>query len=119
MGITRELGEGIRRLFSEMRRRGLADPIYEQSSSSVKLTLLAVDALPAEVTARLTSSARGILAVLRVHNRPMGTGELADLAGVTRMTATRALAALEEEKIVSWRGNSKRDPRATWVLGQL
>ena len=46
LGITRELGEGIRRLFSEMRRRGLADPIYEQTSSSVKLTLLAVDALP-------------------------------------------------------------------------
>lgn len=119
LGITRELGEGIRRLFSEMRKRGLADPIYEQTSSSVKLTLLAVDALPAEVTARLTSSARAILTVLRLHQRPMGTGELADLSGVTRMTATRALAALEEEGIVTWRGNSKRDPRATWVLGQL
>ena len=102
-----------------MRRRGLADPIYEQTSSSVKLTLLAVDALPAEVTARLTSSARAILTVLRLHHRPMGTGELADLAGVTRMTATRALAALEQEGIVTWRGNSKRDPRATWALGQL
>ena len=49
----------------------------------------------------------------------MGTGELADLAGVTRMTATRALAALEQEGIVTWRGNSKRDPRATWALGRL
>lgn len=88
-------------------------------SSSVKLTLLAVDALPAEVTARLTSSAQAILTVLRLHHRPMGTGELADLAGVTRMTATRALAALEQEGIVTWRGNSKRDPRATWALGQL
>lgn len=26
MGITRELGEGIQRMFEEMRRRGLADP---------------------------------------------------------------------------------------------
>lgn len=119
LGITRELGEGIRRLFSEMRRRGMADPVYEQTSSSVKLTLLAVDALPAEVNARLTSSARAILTAMRLHNGPLGTGELADLAGVTRMTATRALASLEQEGIVTWRGNSKRDPRATWALGQL
>lgn len=118
LGITRELGEGIRRLFSEMRRRGMADPVYEQTSSSVKLTLLAVDALPAEVNARLTSSARAILTAMRLHNGPLGTGELADLAGVTRMTATRALASLEQEGIVTWRGNSKRDPRATWALGQ-
>lgn len=119
LGITRELGEGILRIFTEMRRRGLVDPIYTQSSSTVTLTLLASDALPAEVVSRLTGSALAILDALRLAGQPLGTGQLAELAGVTRMTATRALAALEHEGIVTWRGTSKRDPRATWSLGQL
>ena len=102
-----------------MRRRGLVDPIYTQSSSTVTLTLLASDALPAEVVSRLTGSALAILDALRLAGQPLGTGQLAELAGVTRMTATRALAALEQEGIVTWRGTSKRDPRATWSLGQL
>lgn len=34
-----ELGEGIRRMFEEMRLAGLADPLYQQTSGSVRLTL--------------------------------------------------------------------------------
>jgi len=49
-GITQELGEGIRRIFDEMRRRGLTDPLYEQGASSVHLVLSAADALPANIT---------------------------------------------------------------------
>ena len=71
------------------------------------------------MVSRLTGSALAILDALRLAGRPLGTGQLAELAGVTRMTATRALAALEQEGIVTWRGTSKRDPRATWSLGQL
>lgn len=116
MGVTRELGEGIKRMFEEMRRRGLVDPIYTQTAEGVRLTLLAVDAVPAEVMERLTPSARHILDALRMLGTPAGTGQLADLAGVTRMTATRALNALIEEGLVEWQGTSKRDPRAVWVL---
>ena len=36
-----ELGEGIRRMFEEMRLAGLADPEYHQTAGSVQLTLLA------------------------------------------------------------------------------
>jgi len=39
-----------------------------------------------------------------------------ELAGVTRMTAKRALAQLAEEELVEWQGTSRRDPRATWRL---
>ncbi len=116
MGITRELGEGIQRMFEEMRRRGLADPIYTQSAEGVRLTLLAADAVPAEVMARLTPSAKHILDALRLLGAPAGTGQLAELAGVTRMTATRALNALSDEGLVEWQGTSKRDPRAVWAL---
>lgn len=117
MGITRELGEGIKRMFREMRSRGLTDPVYEQSSGAVHLTLMAVDALPPDVLGRLTPSARKILDALRLAGRPQGTGQLAEAAGVTRMTATRALGLLQDEGIVTWQGMSARDPRATWRLG--
>ena len=121
MGITRELGEGIPRIFTEMRRRGLVNPIYTQSSSTVTLTLLASDALPAEVVSRLTGSALAILDALRLGGQPLGTGQLAELAGVTRMTANRALAALEQEGIVTWRNVQARPashlvPRAPVTL---
>lgn len=37
--IGEELGEGIKRIFDEMRFAGLAEPRYEQTSTSVRLTL--------------------------------------------------------------------------------
>ncbi|WP_223202469.1 ATP-binding protein [Propioniciclava sp. MC1595] len=116
MGVTRELGEGIKRMFEEMRRRGLSDPIYTQTPGGVRLTLLATDAVPPEVLARLTPSSRCVLDTLRLIGAPAGTGQLADAAGITRMTATRALSALAAEGLVTWQGTSKRDPRATWSL---
>ena len=116
LGITREMGEGIKRMFEEMRSRGLVDPMYTQTSGAVRLVLMASDALPLDVLARLTPSARNALDVLRQAARPLGTGEVAELAGVTRMTATRALRQLQEEELVRWQGNSPRDPRATWQL---
>ena len=75
-----------------------------------------VDTVPAEVMARLTPSAKHILDALRLLGAPAGTGQLAELAGVTRMTATRALSALSDEGLVEWQGTSKRDPRAVWAL---
>ncbi|AFN46786.1 ATP-binding protein [Arachnia propionica] len=116
LGYTRELGEGIARLFAEMRGRGLVDPHYFQSSSSVTLTLSAQEALPEEIRSRLTRSAIAILNTLRQTGEPLSTGALAELAGVARMTATRALAQLEELGLVIREGSAKQDPRATWHL---
>jgi len=116
LGITRELGEGIKRMFAEMRRRGLTDPMYTQGSSSVRLTLMATDAVPEEILSRLTPSAKTLLDALRATGKPMGTGALADIAGISRMTATRALAQLREEGLVTWSGQSAKDPRAAWTL---
>lgn len=116
LGITRELGEGIRRMFHEMRRRGLVDPMYSQTAAGVRLVLMASDALPQEVLERLTPSARAMLDALRLVDQPMGTGTLAELTNVSRMTATRALAQLRGEELVTWQGVSRKDPRATWRL---
>lgn len=116
LGITRELGEGITRMFAEMRGRGLVDPMYTQTSSSVRLVLMAADAIPEQVMSRLSKSARAVLDALRIAGSPLGTGPLAEAAGVTRMTANRALASLIDEGLVTWSGSSKKDPRAVWAL---
>lgn len=116
LGIARELGEGIKRIFAEMRSRGLTDPIYAQSSASVRLVLSSADALPDDVRSSLPKGARLALDVLRLEGRPLSTGQVADLAGVTRPTASRHLQALRAHGLVIWDGQGPKDPRASWKL---
>lgn len=114
--ISQELGEGIERIFAEMRARGLTDPLYRQTAGSVRLTLSAADAVPAEVRAALPRGAEHVLDSLRRERRPLGTGDLESLVGVSRPTVLRHLNALRDAGLVAWDGTSARDPRATWRL---
>jgi ATP-dependent DNA helicase RecG len=116
LGIARELGEGIRRIFDEMRGRGLVDPMYVQTASTVRLVLSAADSVPPEVRAALPRGALRVLDVLRQARRPLGTGQIEELVGITRPTAIRHLRALREAGLVVWSGQSPRDPRAVWRL---
>lgn len=116
LGIAQELGEGIKRMFEEMRRRGLTDPMYSQSAAAVRLVLSVADAIPPEIRAALTKSSTRILDAMRRAGRPLGTGQIAELADVARPTAIRSLRSLEQIGLVSWSGASERDPRAVWVL---
>ena len=109
-----ELGEGIRRMFEEMRLAGLADPVYRQTSGSVRLTLSA-DAVDRELESRLPSGARELVRAIRDLPRP-STGDLATALGVSRPVAIRRLRALQKEGIVEWVGTSPKDPRAYWRL---
>jgi ATP-dependent DNA helicase RecG len=52
-----ELGEGIRRMFEEMRLAGLVDPLYEETPASVRLTLLG-EPVDRQLEARLPRGAR-------------------------------------------------------------
>jgi ATP-dependent DNA helicase RecG len=115
LNFGQELGEGIRRMFDEMRQAGLTDPVYRQTSGSVELTLLAE---PTErlLDARLPASTRRIIAALREADR-LSTGEVAEVLGVSRPVAQRELAALREAELIEWVGKSPRDPRAYWRLG--
>lgn len=116
LGIARELGEGIKRIFAEMRSLGLTDPIYTQSTGSVRLVLSSADALPEEVRSSLSRGARQVLDVLRLEGQPLGTGQVAELAGLARPTASRHLQALRELSLVIWEGQGPKDPRASWRL---
>jgi ATP-dependent DNA helicase RecG len=114
LNFGQELGEGIRRIFEEMRHAGLTDPIYRQTSGSVVLTLLA-EPLDRRLDAGLPQSARAITAALRSAGR-MSTGEVKDVLGASRPVVQRELNALKEAGIVQWVGKSPKDPRAYWQL---
>jgi ATP-dependent DNA helicase RecG len=109
-----ELGEGIRRMFEEMRMAGLGDPLYEETQASVRLTLSG-EAFDRELDMRLPRDARAIMAALR-DGGALSTGEVAEAVGVSRVTAKNRLAQLRDQGLVVWEGKSLRDPRASWSL---
>ncbi|WP_186811495.1 helix-turn-helix domain-containing protein [Cellulomonas persica] len=57
-----------------------------------------------------------VLDLLRRVGRPLGTGQVAEAAGVTRPTALRHLQRLQDAGLVAWQGQSPKDPRAVWRL---
>jgi ATP-dependent DNA helicase RecG len=109
-----ELGEGIRRMFEEMRRAGLNDPVYHQGSSGVQLSLLG-DPVERALDAQLTDRGRGIMAMLRQAER-LSTGEIVEVLGDSRPVVQRELKVLQDLGVIEWVGRSPRDPRAYWRL---
>ena len=107
-----ELGEGIRRIFEEMSLAGLADPVYIQTSGSVRLTLscLPVDR---ELEQRLPRRAREVLRVICDRER-LSTGEVMEVTGESRPVVLKHLQALRDEGLIDWVGKSPKDPRAYW-----
>lgn len=114
LSFGQELGEGIRRMFEEMRRAGLNDPVYRQASGGVNLTLLA-EPLDRKLDARLTDHGRAIMSALREGER-LSTGEIVEALGVSRPVAQRELDVLREAGVIDWVGKSPKDPRAYWRL---
>ena len=112
--ITQELGEGIRRIFDEMRQAGLSDPRYHQTSGSVQLTLSG-EPVERRITEQLPALQQRILTALREVDS-MSTGEIADAVSVARPTALRHLGELRNAGYIEWVGKSTRDPRASWRI---
>ena len=114
LDFGQELGEGIPRIFDEMRLAGLTDPVYRQTSGSVVLTLLA-DPVDRKLEASLPDNAREITSRLRTAGR-LSTGEIEGLVGLSRPVVRRELNRLREAGIIEWVGKSAKDPRAYWKL---
>jgi ATP-dependent DNA helicase RecG len=114
LSFGQELGEGIRRMFEEMRHAGLTDPVYRQTSGSVGLQLLA-EPIDRKLEERLPEHARAISRTLRMEGR-MSTGDLTNALGISRPVVQRELGMLRDAGIVEWVGKSPRDPRAFWRL---
>jgi ATP-dependent DNA helicase RecG len=114
LDFGQELGEGIRRIYEEMRLAGLQDPIYTQTAASVRL-VLSGESTDRELDAQLNPDARTISVALRDAGR-LSTGEVAELLGRSRPYAIRTLKALEAAGVIRWVGKSPRDPRAHWEI---
>lgn len=107
-----ELGEGIRRMFEEMRLAGLADPEYHQTAGSVHLTLRA-SPVDRALDDRLPGHWRQAMRIVRDGER-VSTGDIQDALGVSRPVTIRLLRAMAEAGLIEWVGKSDRDPRAYW-----
>jgi ATP-dependent DNA helicase RecG len=114
LDFGQELGEGIRRMFEEMRQAGLTDPVYTQTSGSVELQLLA-EPVDRRLEERLPEHARAITRTLRSAGR-MSTGDVMEALGVSRPVVQRELNVLKDAGVVEWIGKSPKDPRAYWQL---
>lgn len=106
-----ELGEGIRRMYEEMRLARLPDPMYRQTSGSVRVTLLGTPASPIELTER----GRQLVRILRAGGL-LSTGELVGASGWSRPTVLGELRKLRDAGVVAWDGSSRNDPMALWHL---
>lgn len=114
LDFGQELGEGIRRIFEEMRLAGLADPEYRQTSGSVRL-ILSSTPIDVELESRLPRGARDLVRIVREAGR-ISTGDLVQASGYSRPVVVKQLNALREVGLVEWVGKSPKDPRAYWRL---
>ena len=111
-----ELGEGIKRMVTEMRKIGYIDPIYTQSSGNVQLRLEAILRLSDSLSNELPSRSEDVLNIIRLNPNGIGTGDIMSALNMTRPTASLRLQRLEEKGLIIRRGKSATDPRAVWLI---
>jgi ATP-dependent DNA helicase RecG len=114
VGYGRELGEGVDRMFEEMNRAGLPDPVYTERQGSVQVTLLA-DPLAGRLLDRLPSGSERFVEFLSRGDR-VTTTQAVDLLGVSRPTALKYLHDLRSKNLIEHIGTSLKDPRGYWRI---
>jgi ATP-dependent DNA helicase RecG len=114
LGYGRELGEGVNRMFEDMARAGLPEPIFEQGAASVRVILLA-DPLVARLLDWLPRGSERFAEHLSRLGR-VTTSEAVALLGVSRPTALSYLHRLADEGLIEHVGTSLKDPRGYWRL---
>lgn len=114
LGYGRELGEGVDRMFEEMSRAGLPDPVYSERSMSVQVTLLA-DQLAGRMLERLPVGSERFVEFLSRGDR-VTTTQAVELLGVSRPTALKYLHELRKGELIEHVGSSLKDPRGFWRI---
>ncbi len=116
LGYGRELGEGVNRMFEEMHRVGLPDPVYNQGPASVRVILLA-DPIAARILDRLPRGSERFVEHLSRVGRTTTT-EAIDLLSASRPTVLRHLRELQTHGLIEHVGTSLKDPRGYWRLSR-
>jgi ATP-dependent DNA helicase RecG len=110
----RELGEGVDRMYQEMERAGLPEPIFVQSTGAVRVTFLA-DQISARILALLPPGSERFVEHLSRTGRTT-TGQAMELLGMSRPTCLQYLHRLVENGLLESVRLSRNDPRGYWRL---
>jgi len=125
-GYVRELNEGVRRMFDEMRGHGLQEPVYRSSGTGVKVVLYTrpvpasafaneeITALFVYMKSKLGSEAVEVFLRSFASSTTLSTKEAATLLNVTAPTARKYLLELKARGLISEDQSAPRDPRSVW-----
>lgn len=130
-GWVREMNEGVQRIYNEMQKAFLHEPVYsEPNGQSVKLTLensstsrvlRTQDALEGRIGEDTLSSLNEyeITAVrLAYSERRVTRKDLSAHLGRSLKLASNVLHSLADKGILQWHGSSPRDPHQYYSLNQ-
>ncbi len=112
----RELGEGVNRMYEEMGRAGLPEPVFVQTPASLRVTFLA-DPMSARILAALPPGSERFVEHLSRTGR-VTTSQAIQLLGVSRPTALGYLHRLEGAGLIEAVRTSPNDPRGFWRMRQ-
>jgi ATP-dependent DNA helicase RecG len=125
-GYVRELNEGVRRMFEEMRGHGLQEPVYGSNGTSVKVVLYtrATTAMTSdnEEISAFVIYMKDMLGAERVDaflssfasSKMLSTKDAAKLMHVSAPTARKYLMELKTRGLVTEDQSAPRDPRFVW-----
>lgn len=126
-GWVRELNEGVKRIYSDMEKFFLEDPVYSEPEQAVRLVLKnnivmrtmrqkdrTLDSIGKEMWDQLDNIEREIVTYI-AGNGQASRDDLVKFTGKSGSTITRRLRNLCEREIVALNGN-KNDPGLRYVI---
>ena len=130
LNLVKELNEGVKRIYREMKEFFLDDPEYsEPNGRSVKLVLRNNIVMRSKRKTEtllkndiLNNNWQGLnelekQMILAIHDRgKMTTSELSELISRDRKTVQRKLKKLQDLDLITWIGTSNKDPRKVYVI---
>ena len=122
-GWVKEMNEGVKRIYSEMEKSFLNDPIYSEPNNNSVLLLLEnnilsrtmrnIDSITSTIGKnKLKNLSKDKLLIVRYafNTGSIETQIAARLIGKSTVYSRRLLKELEKEGIFVWHGTSKNDP---------
>ncbi|QNK49387.1 putative DNA binding domain-containing protein [Brevibacterium sp. PAMC23299] len=127
MGWVKELGEGVKRIYEEMDKFFLEEPIYREGQQTVTLTLKNnivmrrirrhehIDSRISGQWERLTHAQQTALEIIYSKGK-IRTMELAEKIGITRQPAKKVLDSLENKGLLKKVATSLNDPNQYYEM---
>ena len=127
LGWVRELGEGVKRIYEEMNKYFLDDPIFEEKNNTVTLTLKnntvmrsirrkeRIDSNISGQWDELDNYSKIALEIVYSQGK-IKTKELADTLNITRGPARKILESLVQKNILRKVSTSKNDPNQYYEM---